>query len=477
MKDTSNAPAKLGEKKHKFSLPDTLVLLIFIVIVAGILTYIVPAGSFERIFDEGTGRDLVQAGTYATIDKTPVNLFAMFTAIPQGFIEAGSIIALVLIVGGSFGIINATGALNALLGSLMKKMNYKRSYIVALAIMALMAVMGIALGAAELLLPFIPLVATICFAMGYDSMTAIGIVLIGGGAGFAGTCMSPSTVAIPQAIAELPLYSGMWLRLIGFALFFCVGVLFVFRYMRKIKGNPQLSCMYETDKTSSYEINEDEIPEFNSQRKLIVLLFALGLISMIFCILKFSFEINQITAYYMLIAIVCGVAAGFSPDKMCKEFISGAKGMLYSAMIIGAARAISVVMTQGNILDTITYYASGIVEGMPTSVKAVGMFIVQDILNVVIPSGSGQAVVTMPIMVPIADLVGLTRQTAVLAFQYGDALTNLITPTSGYFMAALAMCNIPWSKWIKWFLPLYLLWVVIACIILIIATAANFGPF
>lgn len=466
------------EKKKRFSMPSTLVLLIMLVLIAGVATYIIPAGSFERMLDDATGRELVLPGTYNQIANSPVNLFGMFTAIPTGFVQAADIIALCIIVGGAFGILNATGAINALLGHTIKNMNNpKKAYIVVLAIMFISSLMGYAYGAAELMLPFIPLAVSATIAMGFDSLTGCAIILLGAGAGFVGTSINPSTAMIAQKIAGLPLASGMWLKNIAYVCFFVAAVIFVFRYMKKLEKNPQLSPMFELDKTSEYDINKSDIPELTARRKLVAGVFAAGLVLLVVCIVKIGLSVNQITAFYFIIGVVCGLIGGLHIEEIAKSFVEGAKDMMYCALIIGTARAISVVLADGHILDTITYAASNVVSSMPKSINAVGMFVFQDLLNILIPSGSGQAVVTMPIMAPLADLIGVTRQTAVMAYQYGDALTNLITPTSGYFMAALAMCRIKWEQWIKWFLPLFIVWVLIACVFLIIATQINFGPF
>lgn len=463
------------EHKKRFSVPSALVLLVALVLIAGIASYLVPAGAFERVLEDG--RMVVQPGSYHTIKATPVNPFAMFTAIPSGFVQAANIMALCLIIGGAFGIINATGAINAALGTVIKDMKKGQSYIIVLVIMFIASLMGYAYGAAELMLPFIPLAVAACIAMGYDSMTGVGIILLGAGAGFVGTSINPTTCVIAQTIAGLPISSGMWLKNIAYVFFLAAAVVFMFLYMKRLSKNPQGSCMYEVDKTSHYDIHTTNIPEFTGRRKAVISVFGLGIVLLIVCIVKLKFSIDQINAFYLILGVICGIIGKMGPEKMAKEFLAGSKEMLYGALVIGTARAISVVLTDGNILDTITFHAGNMVQTMPASVKAVGMFIVQTCLNVLIPSGSGQAVVTMPIMAPLADLVGMTRQTAVMAYQYGDALTNLVTPTSGYFMAALAMCNIKWEKWIKWFLPLFLVWCFIAAVFLVIATAIHFGPF
>lgn len=463
--------------KKKFSMPNALVLLIILILISYIATFIVPSGTFEREYDDLTGRELVLPGTFTEVDSEPVGFFDLLACIPEGIVGSADIIALVLIVGGVFGIINDTGAINALLGKVIKNMSAKRAYIIIAGIMFVGSLMGYAYGAAELMLPFIPIAVAACIAMGYDSMTGCAIILLGAGAGFAGTSINPSTAMIAQNIAGLPVGSGMWFRNIAYAAFLITAILYIFRYMRKIKKNPQLSPMHETDKTSEYDINSSEIPELTGRRKAIVAVFAIGLVAMVVCIVQLGLVVNQITGFYLIIGLICGIIDGQGAEKMTNNFISGAKDMIFSALVIGVARAISVIMTDGMILDTITNYAANLVSALPNAVKAVGMFVFQAFLSIVVPSGSGQATVTMPIMAPLADLVGMTRQTAVLAYQYGDATINLITPTSGYFMAAIAMCRIKWGQWFKWFLPLWLIWVLIACTFLVIATQIHLGPF
>ena len=246
--------------------------------------------------------------------------------------------------------------------------------------------------------------------------------------------------------------------------------------MRKLEKDPQSSSMYELDKTAVVSV-DDSIPEFNAKRKAVAFTFLAGIIFMVYCIMTFSFSLYQVSTYYFILAILCGVVGGMNLKRMEETFFIGAKNMVSCAILIGLAKSISVVMNQGNVLDTIIYWASLAIQNLPASLKAIGMFVVQDVLNILIPSGSGQAAATMPIMIPLADIIGMTRQTAVLAFQFGDALTNMITPTAGWLMGGLAMCNIKWEKWVKWFLPLYAVWVLIACIFLTVATAIGFGPF
>ena len=308
--------------KKKFSMPNALVLLIILIIISYIATFIVPSGTFEREYDDLTGRELVLPGTFSEVDAEPVGIFDLLACIPEGIVGSADIIALVLIVGGVFGIINDTGAINALLGKVIKNMSAKRAYIIIAGIMFVGSLMGYAYGAAELMLPFIPIAVAACIAMGYDSMTGCAIILLGAGAGFAGTSINPSTAMIAQNIAGLPVGSGMWFRNIAYAAFLITAILYIFRYMRKIKKNPQLSPMHEIDKTSEYDINSSEIPELTGRRKAIVAVFALGLVAMVVCIVQLGLVVNQITGFYLIIGLICGIIDGQGAEKMTNNFIT-----------------------------------------------------------------------------------------------------------------------------------------------------------
>lgn len=463
-------------KKKGFELPDTLIVLVFLILLAGICTYLVPTGVFDRVLDE-SGRSLVDAASYHMVDRTPVSLFNMVRSIPNGIIQSASIIAITLVIGATYHIIQATGAIDAGLGNAINNMQGGKTYALALLIAVFGSFLGFFLGSAESLLPFIPISIAAARAMKFDSITGVALILVGGGAGFAGSIMNPSTVVIAQGIAGLPLFSGMGLRTVSYVAFLLATVIYIYFYAKKIHKDPTKSSMYELDKTLELNVDTTNVPELTSRHKAVLMVFALGIAGLTFGVVKLKFGIPEIATTYLIISVIAGFVGGLSIANITDEFVAGARTMLYGALIVGFARGITIVLTEGNILDTITFYATGIVGDLPATLSAVGMFVVQSFINIVIPSGSGQAAVTMPIMAPLSDLIGVTRQTATLAFQFGDAFTNILTPTSGYFMAALAIGNIPWAKWAKWFLPLFAVWNVIAIVILVIAQAIQYGPF
>jgi uncharacterized ion transporter superfamily protein YfcC len=461
---------------NKIKIPHTYALLFFIIIFVTLLTFVVPAGSFERAVDDATGRTFVVPDSFEYIDNTPVGFFDMFKAIPKGMEQAGYIIFFVLMIGGSFGILQGTGAIEAGIGEVVKSTKGKEKIVIPL-IMFIFSLAGAILGSAEEMLPFYPIVIALAIALGFDTITGTAMVLLGAGAGFAGAFLNPFTVGIAQGIAGLPLFSGIGFRLVGYFAVLGSGIIYVYRYANKIQKNPELSPTYEDDKNSKHNYDLDEIPEFTGKHKAVLAVFVIGLAILAYGVVQLGFYITELSAMFLIIGIASGIVAKMGINEIATEFVNGAKELVYGALVIGLATSIMVVMQEGNIMDTIIYALASAVKGLPPALSAVGMFVVQSFINLIVPSGSGQAAVSMPIMAPMADVVGITRQTSVLAFQFGDGFSNVISPTSGYFMAAIAIGGIKWEKWAKWMLPLFLIWSGIGAALVFISVLINYGPF
>ncbi|MDW7668310.1 MAG: AbgT family transporter [Bacillota bacterium] len=460
----------------KFQIPHTYALLFFIIIFVTLLTFVVPAGSFERAVDDATGRTFVVPDSFEYMESSPVGFFDMFKAIPKGMEQAGYIIFFVLMIGGSFGILQGTGAIEAGIGEVVKSTKGKEKIVIPL-IMFIFSLAGAILGSAEEMLPFYPIVIALAIALGFDTITGTAMVLLGAGAGFAGAFLNPFTVGIAQGIAGLPLFSGIGYRLIGYFAVLGSGIIYVYRYANKIQKNPELSPTYEDDKNSKHNYDLDEIPEFTGKHKAVLGVFVIGLAILAFGVVQLGFYITELSAMFLIIGIASGIVAKMGINQIAEEFVNGAKELVYGALVIGLATSIMVVMQEGNIMDTIIYALASVVQGLPPALSAVGMFVVQSFINLIVPSGSGQAAVSMPIMAPMADVVGITRQTSVLAFQFGDGFSNVISPTSGYFMAAIAIGGIKWEKWARWMLPLFLIWSAIGATLVFISVLINYGPF
>lgn len=461
--------------KKKFKIPHVYVLLLAIIVVCSALTYIIPAGQYDMTTLE-SGRSVVDASTFTYVESTPVSLFGVLEAIPKGLNEAASIIFFIFIVGGAFAVLQDTGAVEASLGRLTKKLRGKESLIIPV-IMLAFALCGSVVGMAEEVLPFIPIMVSLAIAMGFDSITGTAIVLAGAGAGFAGAFMNPFTIGVAQGIAELPLFSGMGYRIFVFIVMYFIATGFVFWYANRIKQNPVLSPMYEIDKQREDTLDLNNLREFGGKEKLIMGVFVASVALLMFGVIKFDWYFTEISAVFIGMAIVVALISGMGLNGFANSLAKGMADIAAGALIVGFARGILVVLVDGNILHTILHSAATFLMTLPATITAVGMYVFQCLLNFLVPSGSGQAAVSIPILAPLADMVGVTRQTAVLAFQLGDGISNIFSPTSGYFMAGLALARIPWEKWAKWILPMIAVQYTVGAVLIVIAQLMHYGPF
>ncbi|NLV88350.1 MAG: putative basic amino acid antiporter YfcC [Tissierellia bacterium] len=461
-----------------FKIPHTYVLIFCIVIIAALLTYIVPAGEYARVEDPNTGRTVVDPNSFTKVERNPVNPFEVLTAVPRGMIAAAQITFFIFIVAGSFQIITSTGAIEAGIYRVANMLRGKELLLIPI-FMFLFSLTGAFLGFAEENIVFIPVAISLARALGYDAIVGMSLVTLGGAVGFNSAMMNPFTVGIAQGIAELPLFSGIGLRFIIWLVLLAVSIYYVMRYAMKIKDKPELSIIAEVEleerKNSTFDIGEDK--KLLPSHYLVFLVLAAGLATIVYGVYKFGWYINEIAAVFLGMGIISGFIGKIGPNKMAQEFINGARGIVFGALVVGIARTILIVLQDGLILDSIIYYLASLISGLPKALAAVGMFIIQSLINFVIPSGSGQAATTMPIMVPLADILGISRQTAVLAFHFGDGFSNTFTPTASTLMASLSIAKIAYDKWLKYYAKLFFIWSLIGAIFMIIATVINYGPF
>jgi uncharacterized ion transporter superfamily protein YfcC len=329
---------------------------------------------------------------------------------------------------------------------------------------------GATFGMNEEIIPFVLIIVPICLALGYDSIVGVAIPLIGAHIGFASAFLNPFNVGIAQGIAEVPLFSGIGYRMISWAISTTVAILFLFWYARRLKKNPQISPMYNEDEARRKNEHFDEVynnnNHFSTRHKLVLLTFILSLILLVVGVIKFHWYIEEIAAMFFIMGIVVGIIGRLNSDDLIKAFVDGAKDLVGTALIIALARATLVLSRDANIIDTILYGLSPYIESSSPIFASQKMFVVQAVINFFVHSGSGQAALTMPIMAPLADLTGVSRQTAILAFQFGE-YTNIIIPTSAVTMGALSMAKVPWDKWAKWVLPLMIVLFILGFILLI----------
>jgi uncharacterized ion transporter superfamily protein YfcC len=328
---------------------------------------------------------------------------------------------------------------------------------------------GTLFGMCEETMPFIPIFIPLAISLGYDSLVGTAIPFLGAAAGFAGAVFNPFTVGIAQGIAELPLYSGMSYRLLVWVLSTFFMIYFVMRYAAKIKANPTLSPVYEIDQQRKHDLhlNTADQEAFSLRHKLVLSAFVLAIILLIYGVLKFEWYINEIAALFLGLGIVSGLLGRLSVTELTESFKNGAKDMIGVAFIIACARAILVVASDGQIMDVMLYNLSSVISHFNPIISAQAMFVTQGIINFFVHSGSGQAALTMPVMAPLADVIGISRQTAVLAFVFGEGWINPILPTSGVTMGVLGLAGLSWDKWAKWMLPIQIFFFILALLLLI----------
>ena len=437
--------------------PHTLVIIFSIIILMAIATYIVPGGAYERVVTEvnGQSRTVVLNGSFQYVENEAQGLFSVMQAPISGLEQSAEIIAFLFVVGGAFSLITRTKAIDSAIAKVFKG----NELLIIPIIFTLFSLGGATFGMTEEAIPFITILVPLMLALGFDSILAVGISYLGCIVGFATAMLNPFTVGIAQSIAEIPLFSGLAYRTILWVITTAVGVIFLMIYARKIKKNPEFSPMYKLDEEKRKKLSQTQSEEikFTVSHKIIIASIGVCLAVIIWGVLKAGFWIPEIAAVFLITGIFAGIVGGLKADEMAEAFIAGAKDMIGAAMVIGFARAIVIIAENAQIIDTILYGLSSFIGKLPSLLAACVMLPVQMFINFFVISGSGQAALTMPILAPLGDLLEISRQTTVLIFQLGDGFSNAIFPTSGVLMACLGMAGIPYSKWVKWIMPLQII--------------------
>ncbi len=463
-------------KKKKGKIPHTYVILFAMIIVIAILTYVIPAGQYQKM-ELPSGRMVVDPTSYASVDSNPAKVFDVLKAFPKGLSAAQSIVFFIFIVGGAFNIINQTGAIEAGISKVALGLKGKEKLLIPI-IVILFSLGGATIGMAEEAIVFVPIGIALSRALGYDAIVGMAIVALGAAVGFTAGFMNPFTVGVAQTIAELPMFSGIILRLIIWVCTLVLVIAYIYRYANKVKADPSKSIVYELEQQEKGKaIDLDNIMQMTKRHVLVLWTFTIGIAILIFGVFKFGWYITELAAIFLAIGILGGIAGGMSLDDIAKNFIAGARDMTTGALVVGLARGLLVIMEGSLIIDTVVFSMASAVSALPKAVSAVGMLLVQTILNFFIPSGSGQAATTMPIMAPLSEVLGLTKQTAVLAYQFGDGISNSIIPTSGVLLANLSVAKIKYEDWVKFVAPLMGLWTLLAAVFMVIAVVINYGPF
>lgn len=435
----------------KFRVPHTLVLLYGMTVIAFALTWLLPAGSYSTEVNDA-GREVVVPGTFQVIEDAPeVPVSSLVTVIPRALESAQSIIFFVLIIGGALGVLQSTGAVDAGLARLLRRFDARPGLLVGIGLLSF-SLGSSSIGMGEEYIALGAVLAALCIALRMDAVTAAAILVIGNSIGYGAAVLNPFTVLIAQDIAELPPLSGSGYRIALFLPLLGLGFLHVWRYGRRVRRNAAASLVVDIPEAQVALAEEPPPLTGRMQAVLWSALILLGIV--VWGIINRGWYLEELGATFFAMAIVAGLVAGQSVNTIAKEFSAGAAALAGTALMIGFARSIQVMLDDGQILHTIVHGLSEPLGALGSAGSAVGMFWLQCGINFAVPSGSGQAYVTMPLMAPIADVLALPRQVAVLAYQLGDGLTTMINPADPVLMGILGVCGVPYGRWLRFIWPL-----------------------
>ena len=455
----------------KFKMPHTLTLLFYLMVAALLLTWIVPQGSYET--ELINGREVVQPGTYETVDDrefmTPI---ALFTAIPRAFADAQFIIFFLFIIGGVLAVIRKTDTIDALLGRLLDKLGGRPALLIFLVVFVFAFTSNL-MGASAEYIPFVLILAALCRTMRMDTMTAVGMIIAGYGIGYGAAAFNQYTVIVAQGIADIQTYSGWAVRLGLLVPFVMIGAHHVWSYARRVQADPAVSLTKTLDADRA-EVTTD-YPALSWKHITITTAFLIALGIGVWGIATRGWYLNELGAAFLILGVFTALIDKMDPSLMAKEFVRGAKDLTETALLVGIARGIALIMEEGQILHTIVYAMSVPLEMMGPELAAVGMMLMQTVINFFVSSGSGQAFLTMPLMVPLGDILGVSRQVAVQAFLYGDGFANMIVPTNPVLMGILGIAGVSYDRWFRFCLPLLLKLLAFAAVAIVGMVVFGFG--
>ena len=462
----------MEKKKFRLHMPHVFVILFFLVLVASISTWIIPPGQFDyqSVDVNGTMRDLVVPGSFHYIDRSeasPTGIIDFFCSFHRGMIAGAEIMMMIFIVNAAFSMIVKTGAFDCMMGALLRKFDGKEKILVPL--FFLIYALGATLfGMWNDFNGLIPIMVGMGVALGYDALFGFAIIILGIGIGFASALMNPYTIVIAQSIAGIPVYSNPEIRIAMFVIFSAMSIWWIFRYGKKIKADPTKSLM--AGEKTKFQFDRDELVKLKvgTREKLVLADILVCLIIIMYGFLRSGWGTIQLTGVFLMMGIIAAVIYRWSPNRIAEEFINGCADIVFGALIVGIARATLVVLEDGMVIDTIINSMASLLTGLPPAIAAQGMLVIETLINFIIPSGSGQATTIIPIMAPLGDLIGVSREMTVLTFQMGDGFSNLLWPTANIAIGC-GISGVPISKWWKFFVPLFGLMYVVQMLLLVFA--------
>lgn len=434
--------------------PNVFVLIVSILVVVGVLTWIVPGGKFERaekVLPTGT-QQVVVPDSFQEVEARPQGPWELLKAPFRGFEKASGVIGFILLVGGAFGVLARTGAIPAFLVWFTVKIGRRFRLLVIPILMGMFSLGGALFGMSEEIIVFVPLTVPLAIALGYDTVTGVAIPFIGTQVGFATAFVNPFTLGIAKGIAEQPLGEGREFRILAWVAMTALGIALVMWHAHRVGRDPSRSPTQKIDEAWRGRIQDpaQESAGLTGRHIAVLLAFAASMVVLGIGALRWDWYITELAGLFIGLAVACGVLARIAANDTANAFLDGAKEMIAPALLVAFSRAILVVAEDGQIIDTMLSSLAGSLDGLGPTVTAELMYGAHTAINFFVPSGSGQAALTMPVMTPLADLVGVHRETAILAFQLGDGLTNLVIPTSAVLIAVLAMARLELGTWLRW---------------------------
>ena len=462
----------MAEKtKKKFTMPHAYIIMLIVIAMCTILTHVIPAGVYD--FVEVNGKKVVDPSTFHYIEATPVSFWDMMLAIPQGMVKNASLIFCTFLVTGGIKIIDSTGTLAATIGRFIAKIKGKLFLAVPL-FMVPFTLLG-ALGISTQMVAFVPLGCLVASALGGDAVMGVAMILLGMTSGF---CLAPygmSTTGNAQIISGIPLFSGAGFRFICVAILWICAAIYVVRYTKKIQADPTKSAIYGLKNEVAATADEAQLPEVTPRRIAILVVYVLAFVSIFYTAFIGTCTVDSLTATFILAGIISGVIYGYTPNEIAKLFVEGCKSITFGALIIGFGASISIVLTNGNIIYTIVHALCSLLTGMPATIAAILLTLINTMVNFVIMSGSGHAASVMPILAPTAQVIGITQQTNILCYSLGAAMTDMLLPTSSTLMASIAVAGVPWEKWVKFFWKYLVIEILISLVFVAVAVMSGWG--
>ncbi|HIU27135.1 MAG TPA: YfcC family protein [Candidatus Fimisoma avicola] len=465
-----------NNKKKGFSLPYPYIIIFTIMILVVILSYILPAGEYGTMINENTGQEVVNPEDFSYVENdTPIGFMDFFGAIHDGLVNGAGTYASLLLIAGSLAVLQLTGALDAGIHKILAISKGKEFTVVALLLLAFSSLGAIGFGEGGL--PFVPVTVSVVMALGYDRMAGAATAFLGLSIGWTSGLLNILSTGICQNMAGLPLFSGLWLRFAGLVIFYFICLAYLYRYCNKIKQNPNLSLTADEYLTQNAQVQEDEVVPFTWQRKLVLLVFLAILVLQAYGAVKLGWALTQIGGLYVIFTILAIIIGRLNPSNACVEFTKGACQMMVVCVMIGLANAVVLLMNQGMIVDTLVHGMATMLDGKSPVVTLLLIYLAITIFNFFIVSGPGKAVIVMPILSPLASLLGINQQVITLTFCYADGITNYLYPTSGAMLAGMMLAGLDYTKWLKFFWKVAVIQIVVAFGIILFANAIDYGPF